>query len=133
MRESPWPCKLSISFSYIGWNHLIKHNNTDNLKITGTQRENLTIGDGTPFLCCKCPFCKDDLFEYASLNFQTSENSRESQYYYLNLRASVALLKMLTGLFLYPKRHFYLSKNNRHYLPHITKFELKKYFSFSSH
>ena len=39
---------------------------------------------------------------------------------------------MLDGLFSYPKRHFYLSENNRHYFFHII-FELRKYSSFSSH
>ena len=40
---------------------------------------------------------------------------------------------MLAGLFSYPKRHFYLSENNRHYFHHITKIWGKENSSFSSY
>ena len=40
---------------------------------------------------------------------------------------------MLAGLFSYPKRHFYLSENNRHYIPISRKFELKKTPVFPAH
>ena len=39
---------------------------------------------------------------------------------------------MLAGLFSYPKRHFYLSENDRRYIPRFTKIRGKKYSSFSS-
>ena len=56
------------------------------------------------------------------------EGSYKRKGVYPNLRAAVAFPKMLAGLFSYPKRHFYLSVNNRLNFPVSRKFS-----SFSSH
>ena len=40
---------------------------------------------------------------------------------------------MLAGLSSYPKWHFYLSENKRHYFYHMTKIWGKKYCNFSPH
>ena len=62
------------------------------------------------------------LFRYVTeLNFQTAENFRDWNLIESNLWAEFAFPKILADLFLYPKRHFYLSENNRHQFPHIKK------------